>query len=280
MSRSKAMLYIFICALFWSSGGVLIKLIDANAFVISGLRSLLALPLLVIYYKPAALRFNKKVWLSALTITATGILFVLATKLTTAANAIILMYCSPVFIVLINRIFYKERIIRANIFVSVACIAGMVLFFFDKISPGNMLGNFLAIMSGITNAAFVVIMNRSTEHLGSINVAAQIETIAISLPFFFLYPFVPTTQSILALIALGTLQRGVSIVIYSRASRHCSSMDAVLISTAEPLCNPLLVMLFFNEIPGKFALLGGSVVVISVLVWNMYMIKTHAPAED
>lgn len=274
MSRKRAMFYVLICALLWSTGGVLVKLIDANAFTIAGWRSLIALPVLLFIYRPKMLRFTKKVWLIALSLTFTGVLFVLANKLTTAANAIVLQYCSPVFIIAMNAAFYKERVKKSDVLASVGCMAGMTLFFLDELSPGNMLGNIIAIISGVTNALLFVWMNRTDEDRGTIAIAAQIETIVLCLPFMILFPPAFTLKMAVALVALGAFQRGLSMVIYAKASGNCSSMDAILISMAEPLCNPILVMLFFHEIPGKFALAGGAVVIATVLLWNVTRVKS------
>lgn len=276
MTRGKAMLCVFMCALMWSTGGVLVKFIDMNPFAISGYRSLVALPVLLLFYPPKTLRFTLRMWLEALPLTVTGILFVLATKLTTAANAIVLQYSSPIFIILINRMFYKERARKSDIIVSLGCIAGIALFFLDELSPGNMLGNLLAIISGITSGAMFVIMNRTAEDRGTITVAVQIESIAICLPFMILFPVSFTLKTVAALLAFGVFQRALSIVLYAKASSYCSAMDAILISMAEPLCSPLLVLLFFGEAPGKFALIGGIVVISCVLLWNVVKIRSIA----
>lgn len=270
MSRKKAMTYIFAAAVLWSTGGILVKFIDANPFTISGTRSLLALPVLFWIFPPRTLRPTKRAWLFAVFPTATGLLYVAANKLTTAANAIVLQYISPVFIVLIGFLIFHDRLRRADFAVIAACLTGIVLFFFDKLSPGNLLGNFLAILSGITNAVFYVCISRTKEDSGTLMILAQIETILISLPFLFLFPPALTMQSVLAFLAFGFFQRGFSSVLHAKASKHCDPLSAVLISMAEPLLNPLWVMLLYGEKPGKFALLGGAVVIGSVILWNMY----------
>ncbi|MEM1484546.1 DMT family transporter [Oscillospiraceae bacterium PP1C4] len=269
ISRNRALFYVFIAALLWASGGVFVKLLDAHPLTISGWRALIALPVLLFAYKPRTLRFPAKVWLFAAFPTITGILYVCANKLTTAANAIVLQFVSPVFIILFGAIFFHERIYKEDLFVTAACIGGMALFFFDELSAGGLLGNLLAVLSGVTSAAFFMCMNRTKEDTGSIILASQFETIAIGLPFMFLSPVAFTPVSLFALCALGLLQRGASSIIYARGARHCGALDAVLVSIAEPLLNPVFVMLLFNERPGRLALVGAIVIVVSVLLWNI-----------
>lgn len=272
------MFYIFICSLLWSFGGLFVRLAGANPFTVSGIRSLLALPVVLLFSRPGTLRFNKKVWLSAIWLTATGVLFTVAVSLTTAANAIVLQYSTPVFIVIANRLFYHERVRRSDVCVTIVCLAGMALFFLDELSPGNMLGNFVAVLSGVTNAGIFITMNRTGENRDAIAAASYIEGTIVCLPFMIMFPPQLALQPVLALLSLGLVQRGLSLVVFARASKFCSSMDASIISMAEPLLTPVWVMLALGERPGRFALAGAAVILSAVFAWN-YVNVREAKAE-
>ncbi len=274
MSRNKAMLFVFIAALLWSTGGLLVKLIDANPLTISGYRALIALPVLLYLFPLKSIRFTKKVWVIAMFQALTGILYMSANKLTTAANAVVLQFIAPAFVILFSVLLYKDKVNKDDINVVSMSIFGIILFFFDELSPGNILGNFLAILSGVTNAAFFVAVSRSNEDKGTIMIAGQIETLIIALPFMVLLPVTFSVKPILALLALGLFQRGLSSVLFGKAAGNCSALDAMLISMAEPLFNPILVLLFLGEKPGKFALIGGLIVMFSVIIWNINKINS------
>ena len=274
MSRGRAMLCVCISSFLWASGGMLVKLINAYPLTISGMRAIFALPVLLLIYPPSTLRFTKRAWLIASSFAATGLLYILANKLTTAANAIVLQYISPIFIILFGRMIFKKRVVKADVLVSTACILGMAMFFLDGLSPGNMLGNILAICGSITNAIMFMAMSRTDEHRGSILVASQLGTALIALPFILLYPPVFTLQSTAVFILFGGFQCALPNAIYAAGSQHCSALEANLISMIEPLVNPLLVMLLFGEKPGSFAMFGGGIILISVLLWNIKKAKT------
>jgi len=63
------------------------------------------------------------------------LLFVLATKETTAANAIFLQYTAPVYLLILEPLIYKEKFRQRDLIVVTVCIIGMSLFFVGKLRP-------------------------------------------------------------------------------------------------------------------------------------------------
>lgn len=114
--ESKSMIYMLICASLWSIAGIFIKLVPWNAFVIAGFRSLVAAVVVFAYMKITRIpiRFSKRTLYIAISMTLTFFAFVSANKLTTAANAIVLQYCGPVFVLLYQCLVQKKRL-RARI---------------------------------------------------------------------------------------------------------------------------------------------------------------------
>jgi len=273
MSRNKSLLYMFFAAFCWSTGGLLLRLIDGNPFTVAGFRSLLSLPAIFLFFSQNKLRFTKKAWLIAIPGALTGFFYILSNKFTTAANAIVLMYISPVFIILIDVLIYREKARKEDIFAVCFSFLGIFLFFVDELSPGDLLGNILAILSGATNAILYVAMSRTNEDNGAVMIASQIEMLIIALPFMFLFPVSFTRKNIIAILLLGLFQKGVGSGLQAKAAKFCPALDAMLISMVEPLLNPLLVLVFIGEKPGKFALIGGMVVISTVVIWNIAKLK-------
>ena len=267
------MLYMFFAAFCWSTGGLLLRLIDGNPFTVAGFRSLLSLPATFLFFSQNKLRFTKKAWLIAIPGALTGFFYILSNKFTTAANAIVLMYISPVFIILIDVLIYREKARKEDIFAVCFSFLGIFLFFVDELSPGDLLGNILAILSGATNAILYVAMSRTNEDNGAVMIASQIEMLIIALPFMFLFPVSFTRKNIIAILLLGLFQKGVGSGLQAKAAKFCPALDAMLISMVEPLLNPLLVLVFIGEKPGKFALIGGMVVISTVVIWNIAKLK-------
>lgn len=274
MTRGTAMLWIFIAGFFWSVGGLMVKISQDNPITLLGYRALLSLPVLLIFTPPKKLKINKKVFLYALFPTALAFTYVFSARLTTAANAIMLQYASPLYVVVLCYLLYKKKPGKEDIAVVIASMTGMILFFMDDYSPGNMIGNLIAVLGGLLFACYYTLTGASGEDSASIIIMSQIQLVVIAAAFmFWKEPLTLNRNSIIAVIGMGIVQRGLGEGIYGKAAPHCSPLDAVLMSMTEPLLNPVWVMLFYGERPQKFALIGSVVIVVSVIVWNLYKSK-------
>ena len=151
VSPKRAMLLMVACSCLWSIGGLFIKLLPWSPFVISGFRSFIAIFVFLAYMKAQKQRFtfNKHVLLCGAALCSTMLLFVIANKLTTSANAIILQSASPIFIMIISILFLGGSYRRSEYAVVAIVFGGIALFFFDQLSPGGLLGKLLALGSGV-----------------------------------------------------------------------------------------------------------------------------------
>lgn len=269
--KNIAMLQMLLCAALWSIGGIFIKLIPWNPFVLAGLRSMLAGLVIFVYMRMAGLRVvvNRRTVLSGILMAGLYFSFVGANKLTTAANAIALQYTAPLFIMLLSVLLFHERPQRLDVIAAVITFLGIVLFFFDQLGPGKVLGNFLALLSGVLFAAMYLtlgVMRDPSERM-SYMLLGQSFTFLFAIPFLFLYPPALTAPSVLYLVILGVLQLGIPVVLCALAAQHCPPIAQSLLSALEPILNPVWVLLFASERPGPMALLGGLVVIVTVTVW-------------
>jgi len=98
--KGKAIWCLVLTAILWSLSGVLIKEVAWSPLAIAGARSFIAASFLLIYTRNFHFRFSFDEIAGALAYTCTVILFVSATKLTTAANAILLQYTAPIYVAL------------------------------------------------------------------------------------------------------------------------------------------------------------------------------------
>src|SRR3954463_16069633 len=158
---SSPLLLVVGAAVLWSTGGLFIKATQLSALQLSFGRSLLAAITIAIFTRREGFGINAISALTSILYAALLILFVLATKLTTAANAIFLQYTAPVYVLILEPLFYKEKF-RGRDFVTVAaCVAGMSLFFVGKLRPEDVSGNLLALASGVCFALFFLLMRHS-----------------------------------------------------------------------------------------------------------------------
>src|SRR5436309_3924578 len=158
---SSPLLLVLGAAILWSTGGLFIKATHLSAFELSFGRSLLAAITIAIFTRKEGFGINPISALTSILYAALLILFVLATKLTTAANAIFLQYTAPVYVLILEPLFYREKF-RSRDFITVAaCIAGMSLFFVGKLRPQDINGNLLALASGVCFAIFFLLLRHS-----------------------------------------------------------------------------------------------------------------------
>ena len=261
--RSKAMLILAATAAMWSIGGLLIKMVDANPLAIAGVRAAIASAVMLIYLRKPKFNWSVPQVGAALTCSATSILFVTATKTTTAANAILLQSTAPIYVAILGFWLLKEKTTKYDWLTVAVVMGGMALFFVEGLSTQGLLGNVCAVLSGITYAFFVIFMRMQKD--GSpleSTLLGNIITAIIGIPFLFLSA--PSTSGWIFLLILGVFQLGIPYVLYSAGIKKATALEAVLIAIVEPILNPVLVFLVLGEVPGLYALIGGAIVLVSI----------------
>ncbi len=197
----------------------------------------------------------------------------MATKLTTAANAIFLQYTLPVYIVLFGYWFLNERPQRADWISLVVIFTGLFLFFGDDLNFEGVTGNILAIASGMSMAVLMLCMRKQKDGTPANTILlGNIIGAVIGLPFVFQESFSLPNLGIIAY--LGIFQIGLSFVLYSIAIKQVQALESSLILTLEPILNPLWVFLVIGETPGKLALIGGMFVIGAVTVRALVSART------
>lgn len=271
--ENKAIIEMLVCAALWSTAGIFIKLLPWNGFAVAGLRSLIAGLTMAAYMLIKKYRYalNRRTLVSGIFTACVYTCFAVSNKLTTAANAIVLQFTSPVFLVVFSALFLKQRIRRADIAVVVMTLLGIALFFLDQLKPGYLLGNLVAIGAGMFMAGmFMTVGEMEGEERFSAIVTGQFITFLAGLPFIVITRPAFTPGAALSILALGVFQLGISYILYVKASRYCPPLACCLLGAVEPLLNPVWVFLFDGERPGFFALIGSVVVVASVTVWCVF----------
>jgi len=261
----SALIALAATALIWSSGGLAIKLVDAPALYIAGIRSGLAcLTLLALARGRLGLTFSRAQVLGGLAYALMLVTNVAATRLTTAANAILLAYTAPLWVALAAPRLLGEPTRPGDWgFVAAVC-GGMVLFFLDRLSAGGLWGNVLACGTGLAYAGFTLAM-RAEKDASPLATAFLGHALAalLCLPWI-AGAALPGPGSLAGLFYLGVVQQGLSLALYAWAIRRARALTAILVMTLEPVLNPLWVALGLGEIPGPWALAGGAVVLLAV----------------
>src|SRR3989440_5111532 len=275
---SSPLLLVLGAAILWSTGGLFIKATHLSAFGISFGRSLLAAIIIEIFTRREVFGINGISAVTSILYAALLILFVLATKLTTAANAIFLQYTAPVYVLILEPLFYKEKF-RGRDFVTVAaCLAGMSLFFIGKLRPQDVSGNLFALASGVCFALFFLLLRHLKArqvNRASSAIYGNLICVLICAPAFFGAMQRGIAPEDFGRVAyLGIIQIGFAYLLFTLAmARGVRSLDAGIIGYVEPVLNPVWVFLFIGERPLGWALVGGAIIIASVIVHMLFETK-------
>ena len=275
-TRMRSALFVFLASVCFSTGGLFIKLIPWSALAINGARNLVGAAVIGIYLLLARRKvvFNRRVLTGALSMIGVTTLFALANKMTTAANAIVLQFTAPVFVILLMAVIYGQKPDRTDILTCFAVLLGVVLFFVDGIRTGNLPGNVIAVVSGICYAG-VFMMNTgkgadaiSSCFLGQLAAGILFTPLCLQESDF----SVPVLSAVLA---MGIIQVGGAYILFSIGIRHTPPVTASLITGMEPIMNPLLVAAFYGEAVSALSVVGSIIVVFSILAYNLRLARSR-----
>lgn len=271
--ENNAMLKMLLCACLWSIAGIIIKMVNMNSFAIAGFRSLFAAAAVGVFMAVTKKRIviSKKTVIGAVFLCATFMAFVTANKLTTAANAIVLQFTAPIFVMIIEALAAHKKPKVFDALTVLVTLGGISLFFLDSLGSGRSIGDIIAVFAGLFLGLFFFTIGESQgdEKISGI-LFGQLLTAVIGIPFVFFTENTVNAQSIMWIAVLGVFQLGIPYILLSEASKYCPPLACSLISVAEPLLNPVWVAVFYGEIPGFAALAGGVTVIAAVTVWCIF----------
>jgi len=279
---SQARLLIAATAVLFSTGGAVIKLISLNAWQVAGFRAGIAAVVLAILSRRSLNVWNWRYLPVGACYAATTILYVLANKLTTAANAVFLQDTAPVILLLLGPLFLKEPIRRADIIFIAAMGCGMALFFAaheqvraTAIDP--LRGNIFAAASAVTWALSVAglrwlarddskasgdVAPANTAMMSVIvgNLFAFIAALPLAFPVHF------QSRDVAALLWLGIFQVGIAYVLLTRGIRRVPAFEATTILLLEPALSPVWAWLVHGEAPSPLSITGGVIIFGATLI--------------
>ena len=262
--------YVMLGALLWSFAGLAVKFIPWHPLSIACVRGVTAAITIALVRRKWRPKLNKATAWASVCMLATTILFMFANKLTSAANAIVLQYTAPVYVLLASALIRKTRLRLVDILTVIFTIVGVVLFFVDRLGEGALLGNSVALVSGMTFAGvffFNSDPSASPEDASFIGCGLSIFLV----PMLFFDPQVSAGgwTPWVAVILLGVIQLGLGYYFFSKGVQQTGAVTAVIISAAEPILNPVWVFLVLRERPGILSIIGGIVVIVTICGYNM-----------
>jgi drug/metabolite transporter (DMT)-like permease len=275
--RVPPILFVLAAALLWSTGGLFIKATPLDAFELSFGRALLAAITVAYLTRHEGFRFNGVTLVASVLYAALLLLFVISNKLTTAANAIFLQYTAPVYVLLLEPLFYGERFRRADVFVVLACVGGMLLFFVGQLRPDDVSGNLTALASGLCFAFFMLLLRHP--RAGRVNRASAVIygnllLCLVTAPAFAGVAGALTARDLMIIVFLGVVQIGLAYTLFTEGmARGVRALDAGVVGYVEPMLNPVWVFIFLGERPTGWAMLGGSIIIAAVVAHTIALAR-------
>lgn len=267
--HQKGILYVFTAALLWSSGGLFIKLISLNAMQLSFFRCSIAAITFAIIFKKRILLFNKLSLINSFIYAIVLITFVIATKTTTAANAIFLQSTAPIYVLIFEPIFNKTKYERINIITVAVCVLGMILFFVGKLEPGHLEGNFVALISGITFAAFFLGMKQNDHKYQQSSIFWGNVLVALLCTPFLTSLELISFSDVWMVSFLGVFQIAIAYAFFASGLKRIYAVEASIISMIEPVLNPVWVFIGYGEVPSLDAIIGGLIILTAIVVRSL-----------
>jgi drug/metabolite transporter (DMT)-like permease len=276
-----------LCVLCWSTSGLFIKFIDWHPMVISGMRSGIAALFMLAVKRgsmfrcsgspggsPARGKTGVVLLLAAAGFSAaTKILYVLANKLTSPANAILLHHSAPVWAAFLGWAFIGEAPRKKQWAALTLICVGLAILFNPgfagqgSLGYGSLAGDAIALAAGLCFGASMVFlrMNRDASPALCLFLSHCIP-LTLGIPFFFIRAPVFTGQNVGAILFLGIVQVGIASLLYAYAIKRLRAIDAIFIDQLEPVLNPFWIFIFSGEIPGAFSVIGGIIIIGAVLL--------------
>jgi drug/metabolite transporter, DME family len=267
---SSPLLLVLAAAIIWSTGGLFIKWTTLSGLELSFGRSLLAAITVALFTRREGFGLNRITLIASVLYAALLLLFVLATKETTAANAIFLQYTAPLYVLVLEPIFYKEKFRQRDLITVIFCVIGMSLFFVGKLRPQDVTGNLLALASGVCFAAYFLLLRHSSARAvnrASSVIYGNLLVVLVAAPAGLQALSGITFHDALSVVYLGVVQIGIAYTLFTLGmARGIRSLDAGIVGYIEPVLNPVWVFLVIGERPSRWALIGGAIIVGAVIV--------------
>jgi drug/metabolite transporter (DMT)-like permease len=268
--RTTNRLLLLLTAVLFSTGGAAIKATSLAGWQVASFRSAIAAATILALVPAARRSWSPRVVLVAFAYSTTMVSFVLANKLTTAANAVYLQSTAPIFVLPLSVWLLREKVRRTDVLLAGAVALGLVVFFIGRekavaSAPDPMRGNLLGVLSGIAWAFTVT----GLRWLGRLKTAGNpaVTTVAAGnlLAALVCLPMALPASNVgwrdaLVLVYLGVFQIGLAYFLLTRAIRHVPAFETATLLLVEPALNPVWAWLAQGERPGAWALAGGALI--------------------
>ncbi|MBI4886401.1 MAG: DMT family transporter [Acidobacteria bacterium] len=279
--QADAVVRVVGAAVLFSTGGAAIKASALPGMDVASLRSGIAAAALLLWLR-GRVQWSARTLAVGAAYAATLILFVVSTKLTTAASAIFLQSTAPLYIAILAPLLLGERLRRRDLAFLAAAGAGLTLCFAGRIdatltAPDPATGNLLGILCSLSWALTLLGLRWLEQAQPGAAVSAVVvgNLLAFSVGLPSLWPLPAATAGDWAMLAyLGVFQIGCAYVLLTGAVDRLPALHVSLLLLVEPVLNPVWTWLVHGERPGAWTLAGGAIIIAAASAQALYDART------
>lgn len=268
--------WVALAGVFWSLGGLLVRLIEAaSSWQIILFRSL---ALVAALFMVITIRHRGRVFQAFRRAGLNGVIagtalsggfigFILALQHTSVGNAVFMLGAAPFFAALLGRWILAETLRRATLLAMIMAVAGILVMVWGGLVIGTIRGNVLALGTSFCFALFSVFLRRGRESdmlpcvatAGMISALIALAVVLAGAPT--LAAALTSSARDLALCAtMGVVQVGCGLTFYTMGARHVPAAELTLLSMTELVLAPIWVWLWIGEVPSHYTLAGGVII--------------------
>lgn len=271
-ARARGALLVAGACLCWSSGGILVRLVDMDGGAILFWRSsfmalAVTIGLIAGHGRQAPAVIAAVGWpglLSGVLLSGMFFGYILSITRTQVANTMILMSASPLVAAVLARLILHEVLNRRTVIAIGVAMVGIAVMFGHGAATGNVAGDAFAFLAALSFGANIIVLRR-WRHIDMVpaTLLSGLIAAAVAAPWAIGVSVSGTQLAILA--TLGFFQLGLGLFLFVRGSRSLQAAELGLLSLLETVLAPIWVWLSLGETPDATALLGGSLVVAAVV---------------
>jgi DME family drug/metabolite transporter len=200
--------------------------------------------------------------------------YVYAMYNTTVANANFIIQTQTLFLAVFGYFFLKEKVSKTTIFSIVLAMIGILIMVGNSLSPGQLSGNLVAFLMPVSFAVLIIVV-RKYPKIDMVPLQLVAGVIAMIIGFTVAGKISISAHDIFIGFLAGFFQLGFGFILITIGAKSTPSAVVGIIMLTEAILGPMWAWLFINELPSIIVMIGGSIVLLAVLIQFFTAIKRN-----
>ena len=218
------------------------------------------------------LRLTRQGVVVAVSFAIANLAFIFSIQNTAVANTLVIMSLSPLFAALLSYFFFREPISTGTWLAAVAIFLGLTMVFYGSLATGGVVGDLAALVTSICVAISLVLM-REHRDISMVPALAWSSGLACLAALPFALPASLSGTALMLMLVLGLIVLPASLTMIGLAPRYLPAPEVSLILRLEALLAPLWVWLVLGEVPSRQTLIGGGIILATLICLSLYTIR-------